>query len=258
MSTFDKNGNTYVFDHTVVMVHLSIDLTPSDYFCVLAINCSVNLTMYIKEILIAFLPILYLTDKYIFYSNFIQTRPIFMVCYWNNLGNYSLQNENNIYYLNMQSRCTIYYQPTIYAFTYACIHIIHWYLHIMYVLLIFNWLYCYNLIHNLNLWKYLDFDSRRPPFRDDDEQSVRTEYVDFDPSKHNPVFYGKMHEKVLADADPVLDIDPATSHPACAGFAFTEKPPASPPPPPPDAPNKDKCKYLMIWCFCVSIIYLYI
>ncbi|CAC5409349.1 IQ domain-containing protein K [Mytilus coruscus] len=94
-----------------------------------------------------------------------------------------------------------------------------------------------------NLWTEIckDFDSKRPPFRDDDEQSVRTEYIDFDPSKHTPVFYGKMHEKVLADADPIMDIDPATAHPACAGFAFTDKPPASPPPPSPDAPNKDKC-----------------
>lgn len=103
---------------------------------------------------------------------------------------------------------------------------------------VFNYKHFIYCIHFLSI----DFESRCPPFQEEDEQSVKTEYVDFDPAKHSPVFYGKMHQRIEADADPLKEIDPATSHPACAGFAFTDKPPASPPPPPPEPPHKDKCR----------------
>ena len=50
-----------------------------------------------------------------------------------------------------------------------------------------------NVVCNINT---VDHASRRPPF-DDDQLSVRTEKEDYDPSKHNPVLYGKMHAKVI-------------------------------------------------------------
>ncbi|XP_060074858.1 IQ domain-containing protein K-like [Ylistrum balloti] len=109
-----------------------------------------------------------------------------------------------------------------------------------------------------NLWDEIvkDFASRKPPFREDDDMSVRTDYVDYNPAKHNPVFYGKMHEHVVTDNDPMKDIDPSTTHPSCAGFAFTEKPPESPPPPPTPPPPKEKCnprEYLEHYVFPVLL-----
>lgn len=91
----------------------------------------------------------------------------------------------------------------------------------------------------------LEFASRSAPVRSDDETSVRTEYQDFDPARHNPVFYGKMHERVEADEDVMKELDAATSHPSCAGYTFTDKPPETPPSPPPTPPHKDACKYRM-------------
>lgn len=99
-------------------------------------------------------------------------------------------------------------------------------------------------------WRYnvfiplsLEFASRSAPVRSDDEMSVKTEYQDFDPAKHNPVFYGKMHERVEADEDVMKELDAATSHPSCAGYTFTDKPPETPPSPPPTPPHKDACEY---------------
>lgn len=89
----------------------------------------------------------------------------------------------------------------------------------------------------------LEFASRSAPVRSDDEMSVKTEYQDFDPAKHNPVFYGKMHERVEADEDVMKELDAATSHPSCAGYTFTDKPPETPPSPPPTPPHKDACEY---------------
>lgn len=80
--------------------------------------------------------------------------------------------------------------------------------------------------------------------RDDDEVSVATDYQDYDPAKHNPVFYGKMHYKVPVDGDPMEEIDSAIIHPSVIGYAFTEKPPRSPAPPPPPIPTKEMCKPL--------------
>ena len=89
-----------------------------------------------------------------------------------------------------------------------------------------------------------EFASRNPPFREDDSVSVHTEYVDYNPAQHNPVFYGKMHQKVTnTDFDPFVDIDPAKTHPSCVGFAFTDRPPDSPPPPPTPPPHRTKCKF---------------
>lgn len=94
-----------------------------------------------------------------------------------------------------------------------------------------------------NLWEEIckEFASRSAPVRSDDEMSVKTEYQDFDPAKHNPVFYGKMHERVEADEDVMKELDAATSHPSCAGYTFTDKPPKTPPSPPPTPPHKDAC-----------------
>ena len=78
--------------------------------------------------------------------------------------------------------------------------------------------------------------------REEDELSIATDYQDFDPAKHNPVFYGKMHSKITTDNDPQLDVDVATIHPSVIGYAFTEKPVKSPSPPPTPIPAKEKCK----------------
>ncbi|XP_064618066.1 IQ domain-containing protein K-like [Liolophura sinensis] len=96
-----------------------------------------------------------------------------------------------------------------------------------------------------NLWDLIckDFASRKPPFQDDDAMSVHTEYSDFDPGKHNPVFYGNMHQKVEVDSEPFEEVDISMGHTSCAGYAFVEKPPKSPSPPPPPAPNKDTCTH---------------
>lgn len=104
-------------------------------------------------------------------------------------------------------------------------------------------------LYNVFLPFSLEFASRSAPVRSDDEMSVKTEYQDFDPAKHNPVFYGKMHERVEADEDVMKELDAATSHPSCAGYTFTDKPPETPPSPPPTPPHKDVCKYRIssIW-----------
>lgn len=93
-------------------------------------------------------------------------------------------------------------------------------------------------------------------FRDDDEVSVATDYQDYDPAKHNPVFYGKMHAKVSADADLLEDMDPAAVHPSVVGYTFAQKPPQTPPPPPPPIPTKnesDPREYLEHYVFPVLL-----
>ena len=80
--------------------------------------------------------------------------------------------------------------------------------------------------------------------RDDDELSVATDYQDYDPAKHNPVFYGKMHYPIKGDGDPAEGVDVSVTHPSVIGYAFTDKPPKSPPPPPPPITPKEKCKRL--------------
>ena len=88
-----------------------------------------------------------------------------------------------------------------------------------------------------------EFASFKPPFRDDDDDvSVTTDYQDYDPAKHNPVFYGNMHHQVTYDLDCMQDVDVAKSHPTVVGYAFTDKPPESPKPPPPPLPDKKTCK----------------
>lgn len=99
------------------------------------------------------------------------------------------------------------------------------------------------ILYHVFLPLSLEFASRSAPVRSDDEMSVKTEYQDFDPAKHNPVFYGKMHERVEADEDVMKELDAATSHPSCAGYTFTDKPPETPPSPPPTPPHKDACEY---------------
>ena len=88
-----------------------------------------------------------------------------------------------------------------------------------------------------------EFASFKPPFREEDEQSVATDYQDYDPAKHNPVFYGNMHHPIQTDMSAVHEVDVAKSHPSVAGYSFTDKPPESPKPPPPPLPDKKTCKY---------------
>ncbi|XP_060553480.1 IQ domain-containing protein K-like [Ruditapes philippinarum] len=93
-------------------------------------------------------------------------------------------------------------------------------------------------------------------YRDDDEVSVATDYQDYDPAKHNPVFYGKMHYPVNVDSDVREDVDPAVTHPSVIGYSFTEKPPKTPPPPPPPVPSKEECsprEYLQHYVFPVLV-----
>ncbi|CAL1530802.1 unnamed protein product [Lymnaea stagnalis] len=78
-----------------------------------------------------------------------------------------------------------------------------------------------------NLWEEIckEFASQRPPFEEDtDRASVATDYSDYDPARHNPVFYGKMFTKVEIDEDVSVEFDPAISHPSCLGYSFAEKP----------------------------------
>ena len=51
-----------------------------------------------------------------------------------------------------------------------------------------------------------------------------------------------MHYKIPVDADLLKDVNVAVTHPSVIGYAFTEKPPKSPPLPPPPLPEKDQCK----------------
>ncbi|XP_045213329.1 IQ domain-containing protein K-like isoform X2 [Mercenaria mercenaria] len=93
-------------------------------------------------------------------------------------------------------------------------------------------------------------------YREDDEVSVATDYQDYDPAKHNPVFYGRMHSRVPVDCDPREDVDPAVIHPSVIGYSFTEKPPKTPPPPPPPVPSKEECsprEYLQHYVFPVLV-----
>ena len=89
-----------------------------------------------------------------------------------------------------------------------------------------------------------EFAAFRPPFKDDDEVSLSTDYQDFDSAKHNPVFYGNMHEQITTDMDCMQDVDVSKSHPSVIGYAFTDKPPASPKSPPPPLPDKKTCKLI--------------
>ena len=95
-----------------------------------------------------------------------------------------------------------------------------------------------------------EFAQERPPFpRDDDQESVHTNYSDFDPARHNPVFYSegkKMHSKVSVDALEIDDFDPARCHPSVVGYALVDKPTPSPPPTPQPLPPKDTCEFITI------------
>lgn len=96
-----------------------------------------------------------------------------------------------------------------------------------------------------NLWHEIckEFASRKPPFdKDDDSASVTTDYVDYDPAQHHPVFYGKMFTGVgNVDSDTMAEFDAAISHPSCLGYSFICKPQPTPPPPPPQPPCRFSC-----------------
>jgi len=97
-----------------------------------------------------------------------------------------------------------------------------------------------------NLWEAIcnEFAQRRPPFnqpKDDDAESTATDYSDYDPTKHNPVFYGKMFASVPTDEDPNNEFDPSTTHPSCVGHTFTDKKATVKARPSKPSPNKIEC-----------------
>ena len=63
---------------------------------------------------------------------------------------------------------------------------------------------------------FSEFANERPPFKDDDEVSVHTNYSDYDPTKHNPVFFqnGQMHSRVPVDGLELEDFDASKFHPS--------------------------------------------
>ncbi|PAA76043.1 hypothetical protein BOX15_Mlig034415g3, partial [Macrostomum lignano] len=93
-----------------------------------------------------------------------------------------------------------------------------------------------------NIWEEICKEARsmRPPFPDEDAQSASTTKSDYDPKKHTPVFYGKLHHQLPCN-DGSLDFDPAVSHPATFGFALLDRPPQPPPEPPCPPPDRKKC-----------------
>uniref|UniRef100_A0A0B6ZA78 IQ domain-containing protein K n=1 Tax=Arion vulgaris TaxID=1028688 RepID=A0A0B6ZA78_9EUPU len=105
------------------------------------------------------------------------------------------------------------------------------------------------------LWEEIckEFALQRPPFDpDDDNESVTTEYDEFNPAKHNPVFYGKMYAKVDVDSDINADFDSSLSHPSCVGYSFINKPPKLDKTPAAMPPNRFTCppaEYLNYYVF---------
>ncbi|WAR25745.1 IQCK-like protein [Mya arenaria] len=63
-------------------------------------------------------------------------------------------------------------------------------------------------------------------------EEICKDYQDYDPSKHNPVFFGKMYSHIPTDTLAYEEVDVAQTHPSVIGYAFTEKPTKSPSPPP--------------------------
>lgn len=105
-----------------------------------------------------------------------------------------------------------------------------------------------------NLWEEIckEFESKRTPVVEDDQASVATDYTDFDPGKHHPVFYGRMHSRITTDFDIATELDPGVTHPSVLGYSFIEKPVKAQSPPPPPPPDKDTCpprEYLEYYVF---------
>lgn len=97
-----------------------------------------------------------------------------------------------------------------------------------------------------NIWDEIckDFAQQRPPFsqqNDDDSESITTDYSDYDPTRHNPVFYGKMFAPVPTDEDPNNGFDASTTHPSCIGHTFTDKKTRTKSPPLVLPPNRSQC-----------------
>lgn len=91
------------------------------------------------------------------------------------------------------------------------------------------------------LCHFSEFQLRRNPdaFKD---QHLPLE-VNYDASKHTPVFFGDLHKRVSVDGRVEEDFDAAVSHPACVGYAFVKRPPESPPPAPPAIPDRSRSKF---------------
>lgn len=67
--------------------------------------------------------------------------------------------------------------------------------------------------------------------------------MNYDASKHTPVFFGDLHKRVTVDGRVEEDFDAAVSHPACVGYAFVKRPPESPPPALPAIPDRRRSKF---------------
>ncbi|BFZ18146.1 hypothetical protein BsWGS_21184 [Bradybaena similaris] len=106
-----------------------------------------------------------------------------------------------------------------------------------------------------SLWQQIcaEFAQQRLAIDEEDEaDSVATDYDDFNPAKHNPVFYGRMFAKVSTDADVYAEFDSAVSHPSCVGYSFASKPAIVDRLPPPMPPNRFICsptEYLNYYVF---------
>ena len=93
---------------------------------------------------------------------------------------------------------------------------------------------------------FSDFESRRPPFKEEDQISVHTQVTNYNAATTTPVFFGKMHAKISVDTDPAEEFDASASHPACVGYGLVDRPEPHTPTPPPPPPDKNKCKTFLL------------
>ncbi|XP_059165386.1 IQ domain-containing protein K-like isoform X2 [Physella acuta] len=99
-------------------------------------------------------------------------------------------------------------------------------------------------VPEVNLWEQICKEFallKAPPELNDESGSVATLYDDYDPAKHNPVFYGRMFAKVTADVDVTTDFDPTIGHPSCLGYTFSDKPPKTEKPSTPPPQDRFQC-----------------
>lgn len=110
-----------------------------------------------------------------------------------------------------------------------------------------------------NLWEEIckEFALMRPPFKiEEDNESIATDIIEYNPAAHSPVMFGHIAEKVDVDSSVTENFDPAVSHPACVGYTLQTKPPRTPSPPPPPPPDKENCtprEYLEHYVFPVLL-----
>jgi len=93
-----------------------------------------------------------------------------------------------------------------------------------------------------NIWEEIckEFESRRPPF--EDKLRKDADLVNYDARKHNPVFFGKMYEKIShTDIDMNSEFDSALGHPACVGHTFVDQSPPEKQAATPEPPCRSSC-----------------